>query len=60
MTDIRINIIKEKLNVMQKHFILLYQLKERAMGITEPGLPQSRKLHAALCCIPTFEKKMAY
>ena len=56
ITDARINVIKMKLQVMQKHFILLYQLKERSLGVSEPGLPQSRKLHAALCCIPTFLK----
>ena len=54
ITDARINVIKMKQQVMQKHFILLYQLKERSLGISDPGLPQSRKLHAVLYCIPKF------
>jgi hypothetical protein len=36
---------------------MLYQLKEKSLGVSNPGLPLSRKLHAALCCIPNFLQK---
>jgi hypothetical protein len=39
---------------MSKHFVLLYQLMRKSSGISENELPMTRKLHAALCNIPTF------
>jgi hypothetical protein len=54
LTEERIDIIQNKMTNMQGHFILLHQLKQYCIGKQNPGLPMSRKFHAACCNVAPF------
>jgi hypothetical protein len=54
LTEERIDIIQGKMMNMQSHYILLYQLNQKCNGRENPGLPQSRKIHAACCNVTPF------
>jgi hypothetical protein len=56
LTEDRIESIDIKLQKMSSHFIVMFQLMRTFAGDNSGALPQSRKLHAAVCNIPPFLK----
>jgi hypothetical protein len=54
LTNERIKIIKQKLNIMYIHFIALFQCNRKFLEEEKILLPESRKIHAIQCTMPHF------